>query len=114
MSKDQVKTVVFVYNRLMENEKRGWDAIDDYMDWLEYLDDDQLHREVDVMYEIHGRQQVKCSKDHGKEECLIPMLLEAVGAIIDLYKETGDLHEKNKYILQYYLALTQSDMIIIG
>lgn len=113
MTKDQSKTVIQVYNHLLENEKRGWDGLDDYMDYLEYLDNDQLHREADVVYMQHRNGPVKCKQEHAIEQCLIPIMVEAVGAILELYKETNNLHDKNRYILQYYLAMNQADMIVM-
>lgn len=114
MSEVQVKVVVRAYNHLLENEKRGWDGLDDYMDYLEYLDDDQCHREADVIYEQHVRREARCAQDHPVEKCFIPVLLEAVGAILELYKETNNLHIKNRYILEYYLAMQQAGMIIVA
>lgn len=113
MSPEQVKTVVQVYNHLLENEKRGWDGLDDYMDYLEYLDNDQLHREADIVYCNHSTGTVRCQQDHAREKCFIPIMVEAVGAILELYKETNNLHDKNRYILQYYLAMNQAQMILL-
>ena len=39
-------------------------------------------------------------------------ILEAVEDIVDLYKQTKNLHVKNLYILQYYLAFCQDGSII--
>lgn len=113
MSQEQVKIVVRVYTHLLESESRGWDELDDYIEYLEYLDDDQLHREADALYAKHSISIVGCNQKHPKEKCFMPVLLEAVGAILDLYKEKNNLHEKNKYILQYYIAMTQAEMIVI-
>lgn len=112
MSAEQIKVVVRVYTHLLDNEKRGWDGLDDYIDFLEYLDNDQLQREADVIYTKHSKGEVKCNQDHPKDKCFVPMLIDAVGAILDLYKENKSLHDKNKYILQYYLAMNQSGMIL--
>lgn len=113
MSPDQTKIVIQVYNHLIENEKRGWDGLDDYMDYLEYLDNDQLHREVDIIHSQHKVGLVRCHQNHAREKCFIPIMVDAVGSILELYKETGNLHEKNKYILQYYLAMNQANMIVL-
>ena len=113
MNPEQRKVVTKVYNHLLESEKRGWDGLDDYIDYLEYLSDDQLHREADVIFEIHSRGRTKCQQDHPIENCFVPILVEAVSAILELYKETNSMHPKNKYILQYYLAMQQADMIVV-
>lgn len=113
MSEEQVRVVVQVYNHLLERENRGWDDIDNYLDLLEYLNDDELHREADVVYTGHQNRTVRCQQNHAKESCFIPLLVEASSAILDLYKETNQLHVKNKYILQYYIAMNQSELIVV-
>ena len=114
MTKEQVKITSQVYNHLMENEKRGWDDLDDYLSYLEYLDNDQVHREADVVYCQQQGQDLRCHSEHPVEQCLIPIMVESVGAIIELFKETGNLHEKNRYILEYYLAMSQCGMILVN
>lgn len=113
MTTEQRKIVTEVYNHLLESENRGWDGLDDYIGFLDYLDNDQLHREADVVYSKHRLGPTKCAQDHTKEKCFIPVLIEAVDAILELYKESGSLHEKNKYILQYYIAMNQAGMILL-
>jgi hypothetical protein len=112
MTPEQRKTVTRAYNHLMEREARGWDGLDDYIDYLEYLDDDQLHREADAIYAEHAKGKVRCLQEHPIENCFIPMLVDAAGAIIELYKETNSMHAKNKYIIQYYLAMQQAGIIL--
>jgi hypothetical protein len=113
MSKEQYKVVMQVYLHLLENEKRGWDGLDDYMEYLDYLDNDQIHRESDVIYSHHSRGNVRCQQNHSKEKCFVPLIVEAVGAILELYKETGNMHEKNRYVLAYYLSMNQAQLILM-
>src|SRR5579864_4811848 len=108
MSQEQRKIVLDVYNHLLESEKRGWDGLDNYVEFLDYLDNDQLHREADVIYSQHYNARVCCAQDHPPEQCFVPILVEAAGAILELYKESGNLHDRNKYILQYYIAMNQA------
>lgn len=112
MTPEQRKVVTQAYNHLLEKEARGWDGLDDCMDCLEYLDDDQLHREADVIHAQHTLGKVRCQQNHPIEHCFIPMLVDAASAILELYKETSSMHPKNRYILQYYLAMQQVGMII--
>jgi hypothetical protein len=113
MTSDQAKSVAEVYRRFIDAEGiRGWTEVDDYLDALSWLDDDQLHREADVVFEIHKRGQVKCMADHDQSKCFVPRIVEVVGYILELYKETGNLHKNNRYILEYYLAYQQAGMII--
>lgn len=113
MTPEQRRAVVEVYNHFLESEKRGWDMLDDYIVYLDFLDNDQLHREADVVYYQHGLGKVRCPQNHSRDKCLMPILLEAVGGILELYKENNSLHANNKYILQYYLAMNQSGMILV-
>lgn len=114
MSPDQRRAVSEVYNHLLESERRGWDGLDDYIGMLEFLDNDQLHREADVIYEHHSKGTVRCHQDHSQDKCFIPVLVEAVGAILELYKDKGNMHDRNKYILQYYLAMNQTGLILMA
>lgn len=113
MTPEQKKVVSKAYDHLLKSEKRGWDSLDDYIDCLEYLEDGQLLREADVIYSTHKNVKVKCGEEHGKEKCFIPLLVESIGYILDLYLDSEDLHVKDKYILQYYLAINEAGMILI-
>jgi len=113
MTSEQAKIVTIVYNKLINNEFREWNDIDEYLEILEYLDDDQLHREADVLFSTHKNKQMGCPHKHkDSNPCFVKYILEAVEAILDLYKETGQMHKNNRYILQNYLALTQDKQII--
>jgi hypothetical protein len=110
MKSDQNKEISIVYDRFLESEDRGWDDIDTYMELLEYLENDQLHREADVLYTKHSLGKVRCMEDHAEEKCVVPHILSAVSSILDTFKDTGKLSKKKRYILQYYLALDQAQM----
>lgn len=114
MTDDQRKSVLRAYDHLLskEKEKECWDGLDDCMWHLENLDDDQVHREADVIYCQHSHENARCKQEHPKEHCFIPLLVDAVGAILELYKETNNLHPKNRYILEYYLSMNQVELII--
>ncbi len=111
MTPDEVKNVVLVYNHLIDREDRGWDELDELICYLEYLDDDQLHREADVLYCEHAKGKVRCPQDHKVSNCFIPKLVDAVFSIMEIYKETNQLHVKNRYILEYYLAMSKAEIV---
>lgn len=111
MTPEQVKNVTHVYNKFMNSEKRGWDELDNCLELLEFIDDDQLHREASVMYDKH-RHGASCHVDHPESDCFVPHIIEAISAILELYMDTGNMHKNNRYILQYYLALSQAEMIL--
>ena len=112
MSQYKRKACAIAYTHLVSKEEMAWGPLDDSISYLEYLNDGELHREADVIYENHSRNNVKCDQKHTKDECFIPILMEAVGAILELYKETGNMHANNRYILQYYLAMSHLGMIV--
>ncbi len=107
-TKDQVRTVAHVYKKLIEMESMGWSTLDDHMEMLDYLDDDQLHREASVLLKKHKEDRFRPELDVPNPDLLVPMIVESVATILGLYNSTGVLDEKCRYILQQYLALTQA------
>lgn len=113
LNSTQTKNLINVYNFFMESEPKGWTAIDDYLEMLEYLDDIQLCKESEVLYSYHENKNMGCPYTHKSgATCFVKFILESVEAIVELYKETNNLHIKNRYILCYYLALSHDGQII--
>lgn len=113
MSPEQAKTVTYLYDRFMESEKKGWTNLDDYLEILEWLDDQEIYRECDALYSIHKNKKMGCPYEHTNDTiCFVVRILEAVEAITDLYRETENLHPRNRYILAHYLALCQDGQIV--
>jgi hypothetical protein len=97
----------------MEEEGKGWTNLDGYLELLEFLDDLQLYKECELLYSYHKYKNMGCNYEHKLGSvCLVKNILEAVDAILELYKETGNLHVKNRYILAHYLALSQIGKIL--
>lgn len=114
MTSDEVRNVGSVYRRLMDGEEgRGWTSIDDCMERLSYINDDQLTREAEVAYCHHVGKNPRCPSKHEISQCFIPSLVEAVNSILNLHRESKDLHPKNRYILEFYLTLDHEKMIVI-
>lgn len=114
MTKDQQEIVSRVYVKFYKSDctDEGWTDIDEQMSHLEYLEDNQLVIESAVLIQLQSGGQPKCTLDHPNKECFVPIVIEAVGYILDLYESTSNLHPKNKFILQYYLALSQVGHIL--
>jgi hypothetical protein len=114
MSPDEVRNVGTVYRRLIDSEEgRGWGAIDDSLERLSWLDDLQLTREAEVAFCHHQGKNPRCLKKHDISECFIPMLIEAVNSVLELYRSSQSLHVKNRYILECYLAIDHEKMIVV-
>lgn len=112
LSPEQSKNIVHLFNKFLDSESKGWSRIDDFLEMLEWLDDLELYRECDALYSIHKTKKMGCPYIHSEATiCFVNGILEAVEAIIELYKETGSLHPKNRYVLSYYLALCQDGQI---
>lgn len=114
MTKDQQEVVSQVYRRFYDADAndKNWTNIDEQMHMLDWLDDNQLIVEAAVLYQIQTAGEPRCNQKHPITECFIPLVIDAVTSILDLFAETGSLHEKNRFILQYYLAMSQVGFIV--
>jgi hypothetical protein len=112
ISSEQVKNITYIYDQFISSELKGWNELDNLLWALEWLDDSELYREAEVLYSYQKNKKMGCPYIHAEGTvCFVVRILEAVEAITDLYKETKNLHPKNKYILAYYLALCQDGQI---
>jgi hypothetical protein len=111
MTKDQSEVVKLVYNRLIESEDCVWTDIDYNIEFFNWLNDKELVKESQIKYDSHCGGVFRCSQNHEQEHCFAPYVLESVGSIISLFEETRSLHAKNRYILTYYLAMSEMKMI---
>lgn len=108
MTPDQVQTVTKVYRKFSENDLKdeSWTPIDECMSYLDWLTSDELVQECEIRLLVQKSGNPKCAIEHPGKECFVPIVIEAVTAILDLYNETHSLHTKNRFILQYYLTLS--------
>lgn len=114
MSKDQASIVSQVYRRFLDSEQeRIWDDLDNSLQQLEWLNDLELQKEAESLFVVHKTGNARCRLNHPAERCFVPTIIDAVKAILDLQKESKELHVRNKYILQYYLALTHTGFIVL-
>ena len=98
----------------MDAEEKSWSEIDFFLELIEFLDDDQLCREAEVLYSGHNGRNVGCPSELGPGvNQFVKEILEAADSILQLYRETNSLHIKNRYVLYYYLALSQAQRIVI-
>jgi hypothetical protein len=112
LTPEQSKNITYLYTKFLESEVKTWTSLDSFLELLEFLDDDQIYRECEVLYSFHRVKNMGCPYDHGVGvTCFVPRVLEAVESILELYKDTGNLHPKNRYVLVTYLGLCQDGQI---
>lgn len=109
MTPDQAATVTKVYRKFVNNDQMesDWTPIDEQMSMLEWINDEQLLIEASVKLEKLKKGNPRCAIDHPGKECWVPLVLDAIEAILGIHKENKILHPHNRFILQYYLALAQ-------
>lgn len=112
MTIDQAKVVGTVLKRFTESELLEWTDVDDYMVFLSWLDQAQLIIETRVLLDKHKQTDARCEINHSPDECFVPMVLDAISYILEDYESTKRLAKKARYVLEYYLALTQAGEII--
>jgi hypothetical protein len=114
MTREQQETVTQVYRQFASSDThdREWTNLDTYMEALAWLDDQQVVVEAAVMVQIHTGGEPRCTQNHPIEHCFVPVIIDAVGYILGLYADTNHLHQKNRFILEYYLAVSQEGLIL--
>ena len=113
MSSEQSAIVKLVYNRFMESEESSaWNDMDENLCFFDLLSDEEMIKESTIMFESHSKcKTFRCERGHEISECFAPFILECVEYILDLYGETEELHIKNRYILEYYLTMSELKII---
>lgn len=113
LNSDEQKNIDLVLTHLRGiDDNDRWDKVDDYMSYLEWIDDSQLMIEVKVLFDKHVSGDPRCTSSHSKENCLVPYLLDAVDCILAVNEEFNSISSGHKYILQYYVTLTAIGEIV--
>ena len=110
MTKDQSEIVRTVYLRFIESEEESWGDLDSHLENIAEMSDEELIAAVATKSLSHSKG-IRCQQDHDPRYCFAPFILEAVESILELFIETNQLHEKNKYILSFYLAMAELGLI---
>lgn len=109
----QQRNIEIVLRRFQDmDEIPRWNKIDDSMSCLEWLDDKQLVQEVVFLSEAHKNGNPRCRTNHPKRYCLVPRIISAVEDLLAMYKQTGQLSDRERYIFQYYLSLSHAGDIV--
>lgn len=103
-----------VYKKFVESDSIDiqWTDIDEQISILEWLDDRQLMIEAKVKLHEQSGGQPRCNQDHPINDCFIPIAIEAVKFIVDSYAKTKTLNSNDRFVIKYYLSLSQVGLII--
>lgn len=113
LTPEETKNIKIIYSNFLDGEDKGWGAIDDALEMIEWLNDEQVVIEAETIYEYQKDKKMGCPYKHAEnKKCLVHDIIDAVKSILNLYKETKYLHEKNRYIISYYIALSNLGMIV--
>jgi hypothetical protein len=113
LDSSQTKNILYVYNKFLESESKGWDEADDNLLILEWLSDIEIYRESEILYSYQKNRNMGCTFKHPPGAiCFSVHVLEAVDSILQLYQESNVLHPKNRYVLEYYIILCQAGQIV--
>ena len=113
MTQEQSQIVKLVYTRFIESEEEDWSDLDCNLEFCGYLSDKELIKECSIKVFEHSKGDLRCVENHAPTYCMAPLVLEAVEAILDLHDKTGELHEKNRYIMEFYLAMSAMNLLYL-
>jgi hypothetical protein len=112
MTPDETQVVRIVYERFLESESNEWGDLDSNLEFFDWLIDSELVNESKVKQIKHLKSKnFRCTSDHDQQDCFAPVVLEAVGYILNLWDKTRTLHENNRYILVYYVSMSELNLI---
>ena len=123
MSKEETEIVKIVYTRFLECESDSrssedsvatWGGVDDNLEFVSFLSDGELISESSTKFDGHCNGILRCASNHAQENCFAPRIFDAVEAILNLYEKTGLLHKNNRYVLEYYLTMSEMGLIYIN
>lgn len=111
--KEKAQIVARVYKNFIEYDKQtGWTRFDDNMYALEWLKDHELHREADSLWEIHTNGNPHCNENHDVDKCFVPVIIEAVFIIMELFKNSNKMTPMMSFVLRVYLTLDAMGKIL--
>jgi hypothetical protein len=107
-----VQVIKVVYDRFIESESNDWGDLDCNLEFFDWLTDKELINETKVKRIKHSEGKIfRCTSAHNQEDCFAPYILEAVICIVNLWDKTRILNKKNRYILLYYVSMSEMGLI---
>jgi hypothetical protein len=112
MTSYEKEVVLTVYRRFLENESDDcWTDMDDNLLFFDMLTDQEIINESLIKLESSKSTVFRCKLEHDQVYCMAPLIREAAVVITNLFKETKELHEKNRYVLMNYLVMCELKII---
>ena len=112
MTRQEAQVIKVVYERFIDSESLEWADIDCNLEFFDWLHNKELVSEAKVKQIKHSKGKIfRCTSNHNQEDCFAPFILEAVTYIINLWDRTRILEEKHRYILLYYVSMSEMGLI---
>lgn len=109
---ERTEVIDIVYERFMESEEDlMWTDLDDNLEWFSILTDKELVNETEIKLFEHAKGTLRCKQEHSHEYCFAPLILEAAQSISLFFKKSKVLSVRHKYVLTYYMALSELRLI---
>lgn len=116
MIQKETEIVNFIYKSFYDTDlkEQKWSVIDEYMSYLDYLNDQEILVESEIKLKEHLSGDPRCpfEEEHKKHKCIVPSIIEAVKILIDSNNGLKKIDIKDRFVLQYYLAISQAKYII--
>lgn len=109
---EQARIIATVYKKFNDSETLEWTSIDDKMEFLAWLSDREVVTEAEVQLNDHSEKNARCAIDHPPEQCIVPVILDSISYICEDFKTSERLAKKARYVLEYYLALSNTGGIL--
>jgi len=112
MNREEAQVIKVVYERFIDSESLEWADIDCNLEFFDWLYDKELIDEAKIKQIKHSQGKTfRCTSNHSQEDCFAPFIFEAVTYILNLWDRTRILEEKHRYILLYYVSMSEMGLI---
>lgn len=112
MTQEEIQVIKVVYDRFIDSETLDWGDLDCNLEFFDWLSDKEIISETKVKLIKHSKGKIfRCTSTHNQEDCFAPFILEAVNNIVNFWDKTRILDEKSRYILLYYVSMSEMGLI---
>ena len=58
LTQEQSKNILYVYTKLIGNENEGWSVIDDLLESIQWITDQEISAEAEILYSHHKNKNL--------------------------------------------------------